>query len=146
MRLDADIEPDRTVEGELLFHQEVGQLIREDLRVLLAGEVAILAAPAGEGLHDAANQLPDAVFPLGRAQRPAKVFRYHHVSGELGPRLGDLDVVLLEHHLALLAGDHGATLLPLDLSERVHPCMGEVAFHVDTFGETETRDRDRVWR
>src|SRR5262249_30693645 len=131
VRLDPDVEPHRAVEGELLFDQEVGQFVGEGLRVLLTGEVPVLAAPAGDGLHHAADQLPDTVFALRGAQRAAEVFRHHHVGGELGPGLGDFDLVLLEHHLALLAGDHGAPFLPLHFGERVHPAPGEVTPPLD---------------
>src|SRR5262249_26458672 len=43
------------------------------------------------------------------------------------PRLGDLDVLLLEDHLAVLTGDAGGAVLPRHLVRGVHTRRGEVA-------------------
>ena len=53
----ADVEPDRRVEAEDLVHEHVGQLVLEDLRVLVGGEVAVLLARLAVGLHDAVDDL-----------------------------------------------------------------------------------------
>ena len=43
---DADVEPDRRVEGHLLVHEEVGQLGLEGGEVLVRGEVVLGRAPS----------------------------------------------------------------------------------------------------
>src|ERR1700710_2922904 len=57
--LEADVEPDRRVEGRLLVEQDRGQLHLEGLGVVLGGEVAALASPAGDRPGDAADHLFD---------------------------------------------------------------------------------------
>ena len=68
VRLDADVEPDRAVERRLLVDEQVLQVVRERLQIVLAGEVALLARPAGDRVDDAADQLLDAALALRRAR------------------------------------------------------------------------------
>ena len=51
-RLGADVEPDRAVERETWCSSMSGQLVLEDLGVLGRGEVAVVLAGLGVGLHD----------------------------------------------------------------------------------------------
>jgi hypothetical protein len=131
-RLDADVEPHRTVEAGLLLDQQMRQLAGEGLRVDRRLEVALRLAPTLDRLHHARDQLLDAVLALGAAERAAEVLRDDDVGGELRPGGRELDVALLEHHLALLAADHGVALLPLHLVERIDPRGGEEALHPET--------------
>ena len=86
-----------------------------------------MRAPLGNRVHDAADQLLDAVLALGRADLPAEILRDDDVGRLLRPERGDLDVALLEHHLAALVADDGRPLLPGDLVERVDAWQREEA-------------------
>ena len=96
--------------------------------VRLGGEVAVLLRPSAVMVSATrADQLADRALALGRARRAAEVLRGDHVGGQHRPGLGDLDVLLLEDDLAVLAGDAGGAQLPGDLVGRVHARRGEVA-------------------
>src|SRR5690606_26071589 len=62
--VEADVEPDRRVERAVLVQAEGGQLVVEDLGVGVGGEVAVLAAPVGDGAGDAIDELADAPLAL----------------------------------------------------------------------------------
>ena len=62
--LDADVEPDRRVEGHLLVDEEVGQLGLERLEVLVGREVALRLGPGGDRVDDAIDELLDAGLAL----------------------------------------------------------------------------------
>ena len=62
--LEADVEPDRRVEGRLLVEQDRGQLHLEGVGVLLGGEVAALAPPVGDRPGDPADHLFDRALAL----------------------------------------------------------------------------------
>src|SRR5262249_53060535 len=96
-------------------------------RVVLGREVAALAAPAGEGVHDAVDDLADAGLALRAAGAAAEVLLGVDVDGELRPRAGDLDVLLLEDHLSLLAGARRGAALPRDQVVGVAARRREVA-------------------
>src|SRR5213079_2264315 len=119
LRLDAHVEPDRAVEGSLLVEEEMGQLVGERRPIARRGEVALRLAPLADGAHHAADQLPHAALPLGRAERAAEVLRDDDVGRELRPGPRHLDVALLEDGLAALAGDDRRADLPLDRLVRI---------------------------
>ncbi len=109
----ADVEPHRRVEGGHLVEEEVGQLVPKRVPIGLGGEVAPLAAPAGHGADDAADELADGGLTPGRVEVAAEVLGDDDVRGHLGPELRHLDVFLLEDDLALLIADDGGAHLPL---------------------------------
>jgi hypothetical protein len=127
VRLDADVEPHRTVEGRLLMQQQVGELIAERVGVRRGCEVALRFTPAADRAHDAPDHLPDAVLTIGAAEGAAEVLRDDDVGGELRPSGRNLHIVLLEDDLALLVLDDGAAPLPLDALEGILVGDGEVA-------------------
>src|ERR687896_645626 len=105
----------------------MGELLGEDLRVVIAREVAVLPAPSGDRVDDTADQLTDARLALRRAERTAEVLLRDDVRGVLRPGDGELDVPLLEGVAAVLeVRDHGVAKLPFDLVEWVHAFLGEV--------------------
>ena len=112
MLLEADVEPDRPVERRLLVDQQVLQIVRERLQIVLAREVLLLPRPAGDRVDDAADQLLDAALALRRADLPAEILRDDDVGGLLRPEAGHLDVALLEDDLALLVADDGRADAP----------------------------------
>ena len=82
------------------------------------GEVAALAAPAGDRAGDAADHLLDGRLALVRADPPAEVLLRDDVGRVLGPALRELDAALLERGVLGVA-DHRVADLPLDLVEGV---------------------------
>ena len=72
--LEADVEPDGAVEGGLLVEQDVGELHLEGVGVLVGGEVAALAAPAGDRAGDAADHLLTEDSRSSVPSRPRKYF------------------------------------------------------------------------
>ena len=107
--------------------QEVRQLVGEDLRVRLGGEVAVLRAPAADRVDDAGDELADRGLTLGRAERAAEVLLGDDVGGVLRPADGELHAALLEGVPALLeVGDDRVARLPFDLVERVGPLGREM--------------------
>jgi hypothetical protein len=71
----ADVEPHRGVEREHLVQQRIGQLVLEDLGVLVGPEVAVLLAGLGVGEHDAVDELAQRPLAGRRAERAAEVLR-----------------------------------------------------------------------
>src|SRR6202030_1746526 len=108
-----DVEPDRAVERRLLGDQQEAQLLGPVLGILVRREVVALDAPTGQGVDHAVDDLADAGLALGAAGGAAEVLLGDDVDGQLRPGAGDLDVLLLEDDLALLAGDRGGAPLPL---------------------------------
>src|SRR6185295_3470941 len=96
-------------------------------QILFAREVLVAAAPLGDRVHHAADELPHAVLALGRADLAAEILRDDDVGGLLRPRLRDLDVALLEHDIAAFAADHRGAKLPFDLIERIDSGLGKKA-------------------
>ncbi len=144
--LNAQVEPDGGVEAGLLVDQDVLQLRVEDAGFLLVAEVAALAAPAGDGVDNAVDELLDGALADGHAvagavgglgagrgggvvaEGAAEVLGGDYVGGVLGPGRGDLDVLLLEHGGAVGAGDEGGAVgLPRHLIVGVDVRRGEVA-------------------
>ena len=124
--LEADVEPDRRVEGGELVDEDRLQLGLERLGLVLVGEVAALAAPRADRGDDAADHLLDARLALGRGHAAAEVLLGDDVRRRLRPEARELDALLLEDG-PLLAGDERVAQLPLDLVERVAPGDREIA-------------------
>ena len=93
-----------------------------------------LARPVGDGVDDAADQLLDRAFALGRADVAAEIFRDDDVGGLLRPGLRHLDVALLEHDLALFVADDGIAHFPFDLVEGVGARGREVSRELEARG------------
>jgi hypothetical protein len=111
----------------ILRDQDVGELLGEDVGVLSGGEVAVLHSPAFDRVDDAGDQLADARLPLRRVERAPEVLLGHDVRGVLRPRLGELDVALLEGVPALLeVGDDRVAGVPLHRVEGMDAVLGEV--------------------
>ena len=91
----ADVEPDRGVEGRFLVQQDMRQLVLEGLGVRFGGEVVHAAAPVRHGVGDAADQLAHAALALRGADMAAEIFGDDDVGGELRPGFRDLDIRLL---------------------------------------------------
>ncbi len=119
MLLEADVEPDRAVEGGLLIDEQMLQVVAERLLVIFALEVLLLDRPAGDGVDDASDQLLDGPLALGSADRAAEILGDDDVGGLLRPEARDLDVALFENKGALLVTNDGGPDVPFDLVERV---------------------------
>ncbi len=102
------------------------EFVVEDIRVVVGGEVAHVAAPLGDGIRHAADELLDGAFALLGAHDAVEIFGDHDVGGRLAPTLGDLDVLLLEDDLAFFVGDGGGAEFPLHFIEGVHALLGKV--------------------
>jgi hypothetical protein len=124
--LEADVEPDRAVEGRELVDEDELQLRLESLCLLLGREVAAVTAPATDRLDDAPDHLLDARLALGRGHAAAEVLLGDDVGRRLRPELGELDALLLESRL-VLAGDERVAQLPFELLERIPPRNREIA-------------------
>ena len=128
MLLEADVEPDRAVEGGLLVKQDVGELHLERVGVIGRGEVAALAAPGGDRSGDAADHLLDRALALVGADPAAEVLLGDDVGRVLRPALRELDPALLEYR-RLGVADHRIANLPLDRVEGVHAGSRPATLH-----------------
>ena len=131
VRVDAHVEPDGAVEGGALLEEDVLELVAEGLGVLIGREVGVLDPPVGDRVGDAVDHLLDAALALGRAEVAAEVLAGHDVGGQGRPALGELEVLLLEHGLAVLVGDGGFSQVPLDRVIRVDVGAGESALDLE---------------
>ena len=122
--LEADVEPDRRVEGRELVDEDRLQLRLERLGLVVVGEVAALAAPAADRVDDPADHLLHGALALRRRQAAAEVLLGDDVGRRLRPELRELDVALLERR-AVLARDQRVARLPFDLVERIATGDGE---------------------
>ncbi len=111
--VEADVEPDRRVEGTVLVHAEPGEIAVEVFAVLLRFKVAVLDAPVGDRAGDAVHELLDRVLPFGRVDLAVEVLAHDNVRGQLAPGGRDFTGRLLEEHLAVLPLDGGRAELPL---------------------------------
>ncbi len=135
--MQAGVEPLRRVGGCLLRREHVAEFVIEGARIGFRIEIAALPAPIGPGAghpvehllgrtlaHDlvaggflAPQPFRHAVLgnrlQLARYARLAEIFLGQHVARHLAPRLGNLDVVLLENHRSV-----GVTDLALGGAER----------------------------
>ena len=127
--LHPDVEPHRRVERRLLVQQNVGQLMRKNFRILLAGKIPVVVAPSGDGAHDPVEHLAHRAFAPGGIERSAEILRGHHVGCQLRPRFGEFHVTLFEHRTPIFTGDHGVAIFPRNGVVRTHVGMGEIALH-----------------
>ena len=65
--VEADVEPDGGVEGAVLVEAEPGELAVVGLGVFVGGEIAVVAAPVGDGAGDAVDDLSDAASRVRRS-------------------------------------------------------------------------------
>src|SRR6187431_1942177 len=128
--LEADVEPDRAVEGGELVDEDRLELGLEGGGLLLVGEVAAVVPPLDDRVDDAADHLAHARLALGRGHAAAEVLLRDDVRRRLRPELRELDALLLEDGL-VLAGDEGVPDLPLDLVEGIPSWDGEIAAHAE---------------
>ena len=99
---------------------------------VVVDEVAVLAAPGGDGVDHAVGHLPERPLALGGAQGAAEVLLGQDVGGVQAPALGHLDAQLLEGHGAVpVVGDPGVPALPAHLVVGVDAFGGEVASDAD---------------
>jgi len=119
----ADVEPDRRVEARLLGQHQVGEFIAEVFGVFGSFEVALLGAPAGDGVAHARNKLADAGFALRRAHFAVEILADDDIGGRLGPINGHFDVALLKDDRALIVADGGVAELPLHVIIRGLPTL-----------------------
>ena len=94
-------------------------------------EVALHLAPRADRAHDAADQLSHARSRCGVPSGPRKYFDATTLVASCDQRLRDLDVVLLEDDVALLAADDGAAPLPFDGRVRIDAGAREKAFELE---------------
>ena len=125
MLLEADVEPDRTVEGGLLIDEQVFQVVAERLEVVVAREVALLLRPGSNGVDDTANQLFDAPLAVRSADDAAEILGNNDIGRLLRPESRDFHIALLEDNRSLFIADDGRAHLPLNLVERVNPFASE---------------------
>ncbi len=105
----AAVEPHGRVERPPLGDQQQGQLVLEDLGVVMGLEVAVLLPIHADRVGDAADHLPYGdLVPGARHAGLAEVLGDHDVRRELRPVLRHLAVVQLEDDLAVGLGDHRA--------------------------------------
>jgi hypothetical protein len=107
-------------------HEHPGELVLEDLRVALGGEVAVLTTGRAVGQHDAVDELTQAALPLGAADGTAEVLRGDDVGGVDAPLGGELHAALLEVDRAVApVGHDDVAALPGHLVVGVHTGGGE---------------------
>ena len=109
----------------MLVDAEPGEFVVEGFGVGVGGEVAVLAAPVGDGAGDAVDELPDAGFAFGGVDFAVEVLADDDVGGELAPGFGDLAVGLFEDDAAAFVLDGGGAPVPGDLVEGVNPLGAE---------------------
>ena len=119
------------VERRHLVQQDVGQLGLEGVGVGVGREVAALPSPLGDRAGDAADHLPHGVLARRGSRLPAEVLLGDDVGRVLRPRLGELDVSLLERDLVAVA-DPRVPQLPLDGIERMLSDRREIAADRET--------------
>ena len=110
------------------------QIVAERLQIVVGREILLRTPPGRDRVHDPADQLLDAALAPGRPQLSPEILRDDDVGRLLRPEARNLDVALLEHHLATLIADHGGTAIPFDLVERIDAWLGEEARKCKTGG------------
>ena len=115
----------------MLGDQQEAELLRPVGGVLVGGEVAALTAPGRERLDHTVDDLANAGLALRAAGAASEVLLSDDVDRQLRPGPRDLDVLLLEDDLALLAGDGGGAPLPLDQVVGVGAWGREVALELE---------------
>ena len=94
-----DVEPHRGVEAEVLMDQQPGQLLTEDLGVLLRGEVAVFTSGRHVGLDDAVDEGLETVLTDRSAQGATEVLVRDDRRGVDAPEVGELDSALFEDYV-----------------------------------------------
>src|SRR4029453_7014311 len=97
----------------------MAQLRLEPRQVLRRPEVALGLGPRRDRVDDAVDELLHGTLAARRADVAPEVLADHDVGRQLAPECRDLDVVLLEDHLARLVLDLRRAQLPGDLVIRV---------------------------
>lgn len=115
----ADIEPDRRIEGPVLVQAEVDQLAIEPLAVVGGGKVAVVDAPVSDRAADPVDELLDAVLALRRVHFAVEVLADHDIGGQLAPMGRHFAIGLLKEDLAPFALDGGGAQVPGDRLERL---------------------------
>ncbi len=127
-----DVEPHRRVERRHLVDDHVLELVTEDLRLVVLGEVAVLDPPRRDGVDHPVGHLAQRELAFGGVGGPPEVLLGQDVGGIEAPTLRHLDVQLLEGHVAVpVVGDPGIAAFPDDL-----------VIGVDTLGREVTPDSD----
>src|SRR6267143_1963761 len=86
LMIEADVEPNRRVEGAVLIQTEPGKLLVKHFAVFGA-EIAVVDAPVGNGAADAVKELANGRFALGGVLLAIKIFRDNDLRGERRPGL-----------------------------------------------------------
>ena len=145
LELVPDVEPDRRVEAEHLVQQHPGQLVVEDLGVLLGGEVAVLLAGAAVLADDPVDDLAQAGLALRGADGAAEVLGRHDVGRVDAPEVGELHPALLEVHRAVApVRHHDVAALPGHLVVGVHALSGPHPLDPQA-GGSPCRDPEPSW-
>src|SRR6266704_358790 len=90
-------------------------------------EITLTHAPVAYGFRNSGHELPNSSLTLGSADFAVQIFRGHDVGRGHGPVFCDLDVLLLEDHVALGISDLSQTEIPFDLVVRGYAGLGEEA-------------------
>src|SRR5581483_10720173 len=122
-----DVEPDGRIESRILADQDMHQFIMKDGAVVGSAEIALGESPVANGFGDAGNELTNPGLAFRRAERTVEILAGHDIGGGHGPVFGDLNIFLLEDHVALGVSDRGGALFPFDLVVGVHAGLGEQA-------------------
>ena len=134
----AQVEPDRRVEGAVLVDEQVRELGLERVGVRLRGEVAAeVVGRATDGVREAMHDLADAGLALVLVAVEAglaEVLRDEDVGRELAPGGRDLGPFHLEDDAAVRVGDGARATLVDDPVQRVAPRRREVALHAHPTG------------
>ena len=70
----ANVEPDGRVEGGVLAHEDVDELVVEGGSVFGSFEVALRQSPVADGFGDAGDEGADSGFALRRADFAVQIF------------------------------------------------------------------------
>ena len=84
----------------------------------------------GNGVGHPADELLDASLALFGAHHAVEIFGDHDVGGGLRPALRNLDVFLLEDHLAFFIGDSGGTQFPFHVIKGMNTLLGKVSLNL----------------
>ena len=79
------------------------------------------------------NELAHRGLALRRVEFAVKILRDDHLGREQRPRLGHLDIFLLENDLARVIGDFGGAPVPFNLVERLDLGIAENALNARRF-------------
>ena len=110
----------------MLVQAKPGEFFVVGFAVGLAGKVAILGAPVGNGAGDAVNYLSDTGFTFGRVGLAVEVLADDNVGLQRAPVLRDLAVLLLKQNPTILVLDVCGPRFPLDRRERVNALGAEM--------------------